>query len=57
MVKSGESNSSATEFFFVTNKFPEIDGRYSVFGKVVKGLEILEKIDKKDFIYKIIISD
>ena len=57
MVKSGKRKSSSTEFFFVTNKFPELDGRYSIFGKVVKGFDILEKIDKKDFIYEIIISN
>ena len=57
MVKNGEINSSATEFFFVTNKIPELDGRYSIFGKIVKGLEVLEKIDKKDFIYEIKISN
>lgn len=55
MVKSGKRNSSSTEFFFVTNKFPELDGRYSVFGKVVKGIEILDKINKNDLIYEIII--
>ena len=55
MVKNGERSSSSTEFFFVTNKFPELDGRYSIFGKVVKGFEILEKIDKKDNIYEILI--
>ena len=55
MVKSGERNSSSTEFFFVTNKFPELDGRYSVFGKVVKGIEILEEIKKEDLIYEILI--
>ena len=55
MVKNGERSSSSTEFFFVTNKFPELDGKYSIFGKVVKGLEILEKIDKKDNIYEILI--
>ena len=57
MAKSGEKNSSSTEFFFVTNKFPELDGRYSIFGKVVKGIEILQKIDKEDLIYEIIISN
>ncbi len=57
MVKSGERSSSSTEFFFVTNKFPELDGRYSIFGKVVKGIEILKKIDKEDLIYEIIISN
>ena len=55
MVKNGFRNSSSTEFFFVTNKFPELDGRYSIFGKVVKGFEILEKLEKKDLIYEIII--
>ncbi len=57
MVKSGESSSSSTEFFFVTNKFPELDGRYSIFGKVVEGIEILKKINKEDLIYEIIISN
>ena len=57
MVKSGEKNSSSTEFFFVTNKFPELDGRYSIFGKVVNGIEILQKIDKEDLIYEIVISN
>ncbi len=57
MVKSGEKNSSSTEFFFVTNKLPELDGRYSIFGKVVRGIEILQEIDKEDLIYEIIISN
>ena len=57
MVKRDKRNSSSTEFFFVTNKFPELDGRYSIFGKVVKGIEILEKLEKEDLIYEIIISN
>ncbi len=50
MVKSGKNKSSSTEFFFVTSKIPELDGRYSIFGKVIKGLEVLEKINKEDYI-------
>ena len=46
MVKSGKNQSSSTEFFFVTTKIPELDGRYSIFGKIIKGLEVLEKINK-----------
>ena len=57
MVKSGKNNSSSTEFFFVTNKLPELDGRYSIFGKVIKGIEILEKIKKEDFIKEVKISN
>ena len=57
MVKTGAKNSSSTEFFFVTNKIPELDGRYSIFGKIVKGLDVLGKIDNKDFIYDIKITN
>ena len=56
MVKSGKNNSS-TEFFFVTNKIPELDGRYSIFGKIIKGLDVLEKINKEDFIKEVKISN
>ena len=49
MVKSGKNNSSSTEFFLVTSKIPELDGRYSIFGKIIKGLEVLEKINKEDY--------
>ena len=52
MVKSGKNNSS-TEFFFVTNEIPELDGRYSIFGKVIKGIDVLLKINKEDFIKEV----
>ena len=57
MVKSGKNKSSSTEFFFVTTKIPELDGRYSIFGKIIKGLDILEKINKEDFIKAVQISN
>ena len=57
MVKLGKSKSSSTEFFFVTNKIPELDGRYSIFGKIIKGLEVLEKIDQEDYIKEVKISN
>ena len=57
MVKSGKKNSSSTEFFFVTKKIPELDGRYSIFGKIIKGLDVLEKINKEDYIKVVHISN
>ena len=57
MVKSGKNMSSSTEFFFVTSNIPELDGRYSIFGKIIKGLEVLERIKKDDYIKEIKISN
>ena len=57
MVKSGKNKSSSTEFFFVTSKIPELDGRYSIFGKIIKGLDVLKKIKKEDYIKAVQISN
>ena len=57
MVKIGDNKSSSTEFFFVTSKIPELDGRYSIFGKIIKGLDVLEKINKEDYIKAVQISN
>ena len=57
MIKIGRNSSSSTEFFFVTNKIPELDGRYSIFGKIIKGFDVLEKIKKEDYIVVVQISN
>ena len=57
MVKIEEKKSSSTDFFFVTNEIPELDGRYSIFGKIVKGFDVLEKINQDDLIKTIKISN
>ena len=57
MVKSGKNNSSSTEFFFVTNKIPELDGRYSIFGKIIKGINVLKELNKDDFIREVNITN
>ena len=57
MVKIGKNKSSSTEFFFVTTKIPELDGRYSVFGKIIKGLDVLKKINKEDYIKAVQITN
>jgi peptidyl-prolyl cis-trans isomerase B (cyclophilin B) len=42
----GEDPASATSsFFIVLARTPALDGRYSVFGRVVSGLEVVEKIE------------
>tara|TARA_Y100000589_G_scaffold55353_1_gene45863 strand:- start:167 stop:811 length:645 start_codon:yes stop_codon:yes gene_type:complete len=53
MVKVNKNRSSSTEFFFSLNNLPEFDGRYSIFGKVISGAEILKMINRNDLIKKI----
>ena len=57
MVKKGKNNSSSTEFFFVTNKISELDGRCSIFGRIIKGYDVLKKIKKGDTIMEVQISN
>ena len=57
MVKISKTKSSSTEFFISTQKSPVLEGRYSVFGKVIKGFEILENIDNKDYILEIEVNN
>ena len=57
MVKSGKNKSSSTEFFFVTGKVPELDGRYSIFGKITKGIDILKKINTEDYMKSVEMSN
>ena len=53
MVKISKTKSSSTEFFISTQKSAVLKGRYSVFGKVINGFEILENLESKDYILKI----
>ena len=57
MVKSGKNKSSSTEFFFVTSTIPELDGRYAIFGKIIKGLDVLKQINTEDYIKAVQISN
>ena len=53
MVKISKTKSSSTEFFISTQKSAALQGRYSVFGKVINGFEILENLESKDYLLKI----
>ena len=50
MVKISKTKSSSTEFFISTEKSAVLEGRYSVFGKVINGFEILENLESNDYL-------
>jgi len=53
MVKISKTKSSSTEFFISTQKSAVLEGRYSVFGKIINGFEILENLGNNDYLLQI----
>ena len=52
MARSQNPESGSAQFYIALKSLPELDGRYSVFGKVVNGMDILDKIKEGDIIIK-----
>lgn len=42
--RAADPNSAGSQFFIMVDKAPHLDGRYTVFGEVVRGMEVAEKI-------------
>jgi peptidyl-prolyl cis-trans isomerase B (cyclophilin B) len=45
MARLDDPASASTSFFIVTARTPALDGKYTVFGRVVEGLDVVEKIE------------
>lgn len=49
MARASDPNSANSQFFIITGVFfPELDGKYTVFGRVVEGMELVDKIKSGD---------
>jgi peptidyl-prolyl cis-trans isomerase-like 3 len=46
MARGDDPNSADTSFFLVLGAAPHLDGKYTIFGKVVDGIEVLDEIEK-----------
>lgn len=46
MARSADPNSASCQFFVCLGKVPHLDGKYTVFGQLVNGFEVLHKIGK-----------
>ena len=48
MARSADPNSANSQFFIVFESAPHLDRSYTAFGKVIKGMELVDKIKKGD---------
>jgi peptidyl-prolyl cis-trans isomerase B (cyclophilin B) len=48
MARSNDPNSASAQFYVALEALPELDGRYAVFGRVTKGMEVVDQIQQGD---------
>ena len=48
MARSSDPNSANSQFFICLEAAPHLDRQYTVFGKVIEGMEYIDKITKGD---------
>lgn len=45
MARSQDPDSAGSQFFIMTGDAPHLDGEYAAFGKVISGMDVVEKIE------------
>ncbi|MGQ3027913.1 MAG: peptidylprolyl isomerase [Ferrovibrionaceae bacterium] len=48
MARAADPNSADSQFFIVLEAAPHLDGQYTLWGKVVEGMDVVDKIKKGD---------
>ena len=46
--RSNDPNSASSQFYMALEALPELDGRYAVFGRVSKGMEVVDRLQQGD---------
>jgi len=48
MARTDDPDSATTSFFLMLGNAPHLDGKYSAFGRIVEGLDVLDAFEKED---------
>lgn len=57
MARGADPNSATSQFYITLTPQTSLDGKYTIFGKVIAGMDVLEKIEKDDMLYGIRLVD
>lgn len=57
MGHSGSAKDADSQFYITRRVAPELDGKYTVFGKVLKGMDVVNKIQKGDVLKRAYLKD
>ena len=56
MARSADPDSAGSQFYICHGDTPHLDGKYTVFGQVIEGVEVVHKIRKGDKMIKVYIE-
>ena len=48
MARGDDPDSATTSFFLMLGAAPHLDGKYSAFGRVVEGMDVLDAFEKEE---------
>jgi len=48
MARASDPNSADSQFFIMLAPAPSLDGKYTIWGKVISGMEYIDQIKKGD---------
>ncbi len=57
MARGADPNSASSQFYITLTPQTTLDGKYAIFGKVIAGMDILDKIEKDNMLYGIRLVD
>jgi len=57
MARSSDPDSAGSQFYICLGDQPNLNGKYTVFGQVTEGLDVVHKIEKNDVMKKVYIEE
>jgi cyclophilin family peptidyl-prolyl cis-trans isomerase len=52
-----DARQADSQFYISTKPHPELDAKYTVFGRVIKGIEVVDKIQVSDVLKKAYVKE